>query len=332
MNVGNENNILLYQDDEGNIRVEVIMKDENVWLNVEAIAKLFDVQRPAIVKHINNIYNDGELDKDATCSILEQVQNEGTRKVTRRREYYNLDMIISIGFRVNSKKAIKFRTWANKIIKEYMIKGYNLDVDRFKNNGDNPYFEELLDKIRDIRASEKVFWRKILDLYATSIDYDPKSELTITFFKTVQNKMHYAVHGNTAAEVIFNRVDASKENMGLTNFKGDIPTRHEVEIAKNYLTEEELSVLNRMVSAYLDIAEINALDRHVMKMEDWIRELDDFLKLTRKDILNHKGIVSRDQALKKAHEEYDKYIENHLTQVERDYLNVLNKTVKDMVK
>ena len=182
MNVGNENNILLYQDDEGNIRVEVIMKDENVWLNVEAIAKLFDVQRPAIVKHINNIYNDGELDKDATCSILEQVQNEGTRKVTRRREYYNLDMIISIGFRVNSKKAIKFRTWANKIIKEYMIKGYNLDVDRFKNNGDNPYFEELLDKIRDIRTSEKVFWRKILDLYATSIDYDPKSELTITFF------------------------------------------------------------------------------------------------------------------------------------------------------
>ena len=201
MNVGNENNILLYQDDEGNIRVEVIMKDENVWLNVEAIAKLFDVQRPAIVKHINNIYNDGELDKDATCSILEQVQNEGTRKVTRRREYYNLDMIISIGFRVNSKKAIKFRTWANKIIKEYMIRGYNLDVDRYKNNGDNPYFEELLDKIRDIRASEKVFWRKILDLYATSIDYDPKSELTITFFKTVQNKMHYATHGSTA-EVI----------------------------------------------------------------------------------------------------------------------------------
>ena len=219
MNVGNENNILLYQDDEGNIRVEVIMKDENVWLNVEAIAKLFDVQRPAIVKHINNIYNDGELDKDATCSILEQVQNEGTRKVTRRREYYNLDMIISIGFRVNSKKAIKFRTWANKIIKEYMIRGYNLDVDRFKNNGDNPYFEELLDKIRDIRASEKVFWRKILDLYATSIDYDPKSELTITFFKTVQNKMHYAVHGNTAAEVIFNRVDASKENRVLLILK-----------------------------------------------------------------------------------------------------------------
>lgn len=219
MNVGNENNILLYQDDEGNIRVEVIMKDENVWLNVEAIAKLFDVQRPAIVKHINNIYNDGELDKDATCSILEQVQNEGTRKVTRRREYYNLDMIISIGFRVNSKKAIKFRTWANKIIKEYMIRGYNLDVDRYKNNGDNPYFEELLDKIRDIRASEKVFWRKILDLYATSIDYDPKSELTITFFKTVQNKMHYAVHGNTAAEVIFNRVDASKENRVLLILK-----------------------------------------------------------------------------------------------------------------
>ena len=218
------------------------------------------------------------------------------------------------------------------MIKEYLIKGYNLDSDRMKNNGGGIYFEELLEKIRDIRSSEKVFWRKILDIYATSIDYDANSELTKQFFRTVQNKMHYAVHGNTAAEVIFNRVDANKENMGLTNFKGDIPTKHEVEIAKNYLTEEELSVLNRMVSTYLDIAEINALDRHVMKMEDWIRELDDFLKLTRKDILNHKGIVSHEQALKKAHEEYDKYIENHLTQVEKDYLNVLNKTVEELVK
>ena len=214
---------------------------------------------------------------------------------------------------MNSKKAIKFRTWANKIIKEYLIKGYNLDVECFKNNGDNPYFEGLLNKIRDIRSSEKVFWRKILDIYATSIDYDPKSELSINFFKTVQNKMHYATHGNTVVEIIFERVDANKRNLGLTNFKGDILTRQEVEIAKNYLIEDELNVLNRMVSAYLDITELNALDRRVMKMQDWINELDDFLKLTRKDILNHKGIVSHEQALKKSHEEYDKYMESHLT-------------------
>ena len=330
MNIGNENNILFYNDKEGNVRVEVILQDENVWLNVEAIARLFEVQRPAIVKHISNIYSDEELNKESTCSILEQVQIEGERTVKRKREYYNLDMIISIGFRVNSKKAIRFRTWANKIIKEYMIRGYNLDVERFKNNGDNPYFEELLNKIRDIRSSEKVFWRKILDIYATSIDYDPKSELSINFFKTVQNKMHYATHGNTAAEIIFERVDANKRNLGLTNFKGDILTRQEVEIAKNYLIEDELNVLNRMVSAYLDIAELNALDRRAMKMQDWINELDDFLKLTRKDILNHKGMVSHEQALKKAHEEYDKYMESHLTRAERDYLTILNKTIEDL--
>ena len=332
MNIGNENNILFYNDKEGNVRVEVIVQDENVWLNTVAIAKLFNVDRSVITKHINNIYLEEELFEKATCAKIAQVQHEGKRNVTRQISYYNLDMIISIGFRVNSKKAIKFRTWANKIIKEYMIKGYNLDAERFKNNGDNPYFEELLNKIRDIRSSEKVFWRKILDIYATSIDYDPKSELSINFFKTVQNKMHYATHGNTAAEIIFKRVDANKRNLGLTNFKGDIPTRQEVEIAKNYLTEDELNVLNRMVSAYLDIAELNALDRRVMKMQDWINELDDFLKLTRKDILNHKGIVSHEQALKKVHEEYDKYMESHLTQAERDYLTVLNKTVEDLYK
>ena len=332
MDIGNENNILFYNDDIGNIKVEVIMKDENVWLNTLSIAKLFNVDRSVVTKHINNIYLEEELFEEATCAKIAQVQQEGKRSVTRQISYYNLDMIISIGFRVNSKKAIKFRTWANKIIKEYMIRGYNLDVDRFKNNGESPYFEELLDKIRDIRSSEKVFWRKILDIYATSIDYDPKSELSINFFKTVQDKMHYATHGNTAAEIIFKRVDANKKNLGLTNFKGDVPTRKETEIAKNYLTEEELNVLNRMVSAYLDIAEINAMDRRPMKMQDWINELDGFFKLTRKDILNHKGIVSHEEALKKAHAEYDKYVERHLTQVEKDYLAVLNKTVLELNK
>lgn len=211
-----------------------------------------------------------------------------------------------------------------------MIKGFTLNDEKLKNNGDNPYFEELLARIRDIRSSEKVFWRKVLDIYATSIDYDPKSRLSIEFFKTVQNKMHYATHGYTAAEIIFNRVDSKKENIGLTNFKGEYPTKSNVEIAKNYLTEEELNTLNRMISAYLDIAEINALDRHPMTMKDWIRELDSFLKMTRKDILNNACTISHEQALEKAHQEYDKYMKNHLTRAEKDYIEVLNKEIKDI--
>ena len=211
-----------------------------------------------------------------------------------------------------------------------MIKGFALNDEKLKNNGDNPYFEELLARIRDIRSSEKVFWRKVLDIYATSIDYDPKSKLSIEFFKTVQNKMHYATHGYTAAEIIFNRVDSQKENIGLTNFKGEYPTKSDVEIAKNYLTEEELNTLNRMVSAYLDIAEINALDKHPMTMKDWICELDSFLKMTRKDILNNACTISHEQALEKAHQEYDEYMKNHLTRAEKDYIEVLNKEIKDI--
>jgi len=213
-----------------------------------------------------------------------------------------------------------------------MTKGFALNDERLKNNGTSPYFEELLARIRDIRSSEKVFWRKVLDIYATSIDYNPKDELSIDFFKTVQNKMHYATHGHTAAEVIFYRVDSEKENLGLTSFKGDYPTKSETEIAKNYLTEEELNILNRMVSAYLDIAEINALDRHPMTMKDWIDELDSFLKMTRKDILKGSGKISHEQALKKAHEEYDKYMQTHLTTAEQDYLDVLNKEIEEIDK
>ncbi len=211
-----------------------------------------------------------------------------------------------------------------------MTKGFALNDERLKNNGNNPYFEELLARIRDIRSSEKVFWRKVLDIYATSIDYDPKDNLSISFFKTVQNKMHYAIHGNTAAEVIFYRVDSKKENLRLTNFKGKYPSRSETEIAKNYLTEEEITVLNRMVSTYLDIAEINALDMHPMTMKDWINELDAFLKMTRKDILNGSGKIIHEQALKKAHEEYDKYMKTHLTTAEQDYLDVLNKKIEEL--
>ena len=245
-------------------------------------------------------------------------------------KFYNLALIIAVGYRVKSIRGTQFRIWANKLIKEYLIKGYNLNSERFKNNGGGVYFEELLEKIRDIRSSEKVFWRKILDIYATSVDYDAKNELTREFFKTVQNKMHYAVHGNTAVEVIFNRVDSNKENIGLTNFKGNMPTKAETEIAKNYLSEKELQILNRMVSAYLDVAEINALNMHPMTMKDWTKELDSFLTMTHKDILNHKGKVSHEETLKKAHEEYDKYMKNHLTQAEKDYLEIMGEDIRKL--
>ena len=251
---------------------------------------------------------------------------------TKPTNFYNLELIIAVGFRVKSNNGTKFRVWANEKLKEYLVKGYNINVDRFKNNGYDPYFDELLDKIRDIRSSEKVFWRKILDIYSTSIDYNPKQEITINFFKAVQNKMHYAVSNNTAAEIVFNRVDSSKDNIGLTNFKGNIPTRKETEIAKNYLTLEELEMLNRLVSAYLDVAEINALKHKTMTMKDWIRELDGFLTMTHNDILNSKGMVSHEEALKKAHAEYDKYMQNHLTQAEKDYLEIMNIEVKEIDK
>ena len=328
--MNNKSEVLLYEDNNDNIKVEVILENENVWLNTESIAKLFSIDRSGIVRHINNIYKDNELIESGTSAKIAHVGNGG--KQAYETNYYNLDMIISVGFRVNSKRAIKFRTWANKVLKDYLIKGYNINVDRFKNNGENPYFEELLDKIRDIRSSEKVFWRKILEIYATSIDYDASDEKTISFFKTVQNKMHYAVTNKTAAEIIYNRVDSKKDNIGLTNFKGSIPTRKETEIAKNYLSKEELDALNRLVSAYLDIAEINALDQHAMTMDDWIKELDVFLKMTRKDILNNNGNVSHEEALKKAHKEYDEYMKTHLTQVEKDYLKVMNMEISEMIE
>ena len=241
-------------------------------------------------------------------------------------------MIIAIGYRVKSNRGTQFRIWANTILKDYLVKGYNINSERFKNNGNDIYFEELLDKIRDIRSSEKVFWRKILDIYSTSIDYNPKEKITIDFFRTVQNKMHFAVSKNTAAEIIFNRVDSNKDNIGLTNFRGDMPTKSETEIAKNYLTLDEIEILNRLVSAYLDIAEINALKRKTMTMQDWIKELDSFLTMTHNDILKNKGSISHEQALKKAHEEYNKYMQNHLTTAEKDYLEIMNIELKEINK
>lgn len=319
-----ENNFFIYETDN-NVEVTAILEDENIWLTQEQISKLYNKAKSTINEHIKNIYSEHELDENNT------MRKFGISEFsTKPTNYYNLDMIIAIGFRVKSSEGTKFRIWANNKLKDYLVKGYNLNVERFKNNGNDPYFDELLDKIRDIRSSEKVFWRKILDIYATSIDYDPKKDITINFFKIVQNKMHYAVSKNTAAEIVYNRVDSNKENIGLTNFKGDTPTRKETEIAKNYLSMEELQILNRLVSAYLDVAEINALKRKTMTMKDWIGELDSFLTMTHNDILHTKGTISHEEALKKAHEEYDKYMKSHLTKAEKDYLEIMNIDIKEI--
>ena len=319
--------MIIYVSKDGNIKVDVNIQNEDIWMSQDVMANLYDTTKQNISYHLNNIFKENELNKDSVVKDFLTTANDGKNYNVL---HYNLDAIIAVGYRINSKKATEFRIWATKVLKEYMTKGFALNDERLKNNGTSPYFEELLARIRDIRSSEKVFWRKVLDIYATSIDYNPKDKLSIDFFKTVQNKMHYATHGNTAAEVIFTRIDSEKENLGLTNFKGKYPTKSETEIAKNYLTEEELNILNRMVSAYLDIAEINALDRHPMTMQDWIDELDSFLKMTRKDILKDSGKISHEQALKKAHEEYDKYMQTHLTTAEKDYLDVLNKEIEEI--
>ena len=325
--VRKNNDIIFYTTDDGQIKIEVRLEDENVWLTQNAMAELFDTTKQNISLHIKNIFEEKELDENSVVKENLTTASDGKKYKTK---FYNLDLIISVGYRVKSIRGTQFRIWANELIKEYLIKGYNLNVDRFKNNGGGVYFEELLEKIRDIRSSEKVFWRKILDIYATSIDYNARDEKTKEFFKTVQNKMHYAVHGNTAAEVIFNRVDSKKKNIGLTNFSGNSPTKAETEIAKNYLSEKELDLLNRMVSAYLDVAEINALNMHPMTMEDWIKELDGFLTMTHKDILNGAGKISHEKALQKAHEEYEKYMKTHLTQAEKDYLEIMGEDIKKL--
>ena len=308
------NKILIYTSDDGQVKIEVRLEDENVWLTQNAMAELFNTTKQNISLHIKNIFEEKELDENSVVKENLTTASDGKNYKTK---FYNLDLIISVGYRVKSIRGTQFRIWANKLIKEYLIKGYNLNVDRFKNNGGGVYFEEVLEKIRDIRSSEKVFWRKILDIYATSIDYDAKDEKTKEFFKTVQNKMHYAVHGNTAAEVIFNRVDSEKENIGLTNFKGNMPTKFETEIAKNYLSEKEIDMLNRMVSAYLDVAEINALNMHPMTMKDWIKELDGFLTMTHKEILEGAGLDVSEQISNYDHiisEKKVQLLENKITE------------------
>ena len=319
--IGNEKNILFYNDENGNTKVEVLLENEDVWLNTEALASLFNIDRSGIVRHINNIYKDEELDENSTCAKNAHVGNDD--KQIYNTKYYNLDMIISIGFRVNSKKAIKFRTWANKIIKEYMIKGFTMDDERLKGNGGGNYWKELLARIKDIRSSEKVMYRQVLDLYSTAIDYDPKDEKTIEFFKIVQNKLHYATHGHTASEVIYERADSEKPFMGLTTFKGDIPVLQDVVIAKNYLNEEELKILNNLVSGYFDFAEIQAIRHNPMYMKDYIKQLDMILSSTGEKMLNGSGSISHKKAIQKAKAEYRKYQVKTISPVEEEYLNTI---------
>ncbi|MDD4388845.1 MAG: virulence RhuM family protein, partial [Bacilli bacterium] len=287
-----KSNIIMYTTEDGLTKIETTFEQETVWLSLDQMAKLFQRDKSTISRHIRNVFAEGELSQEATVAKFATVQNEGDRKVERQIEYYNLDVIISVGYRVKSYRGTQFRIWAMNILKEYMKKGFVLDDDRLKNLGGGNYFDELLARIRDIRSSEKVFWRKVLEIYATSIDYNPKAESSILFFKQVQNKMHWAAHKHTAAEVIFQRVDAEKENMGLTTWSGEGIKRADVEIAKNYLNEKELDALNKIVTAYLDIAEVRALNHEPMYMKDWLETIDDYLKMTRREILETKGIVS----------------------------------------
>lgn len=301
--------IILYQTQGGEAKIEVRLANETVWLTADQMAELFQRNKSTISRHIKNVFESGELEQNRTVAFFATVQDEGRRKVERNIAYYNLDMIISVGYRVNSHRGVQFRQWATQVLKEYMIKGFVLNDELLKNAGQGNYFDELLSRIRDIRSSEKVFYRKILEIYALSIDYDPRTEATQRFFKTVQNKMHFSAHGHTAAEVIFQRADAEKDFMGLTTWRGAMPTKHEAEIAKNYLTEEEVDMLNRIVNLYLDFAELQAKSHVPMYMKDWIKKLDDFLTLSGKELLTHAGTVSAELAKLKADTEYDRFRE-----------------------
>lgn len=301
--------IILFQTQSGETKIEVRLANESVWLTADQMAELFQRNKSTISRHIKSIYESGELTTDPTVAFFATVQNEGSRQVERKLAFYNLDMIISVGYRVNSHRGVQFRQWATQVLKEYMIKGFALNDELLKNAGKGNYFDELLARIRDIRSSEKIFYRKVLEIYALSIDYDPRTSTTQQFFKTVQNKMHFAAHGHTAAEVIYDRANADNDFMGLTTWKGMLPTKNEAEIAKNYLTEEEVNILNRIVTLYLDFAELQA-ERHIpMYMKDWIAKLDEFLKLSGSELLTHAGSISAEVAKLKADTEYDRFKE-----------------------
>ena len=330
--------IILYQTQDGESKIEVKLANETVWLTADQMAELFQRNKSTISRHIKNVFEEGELNKEVVVAKFAITTQHGAiegKIQTHLVDFYNLDMIISIGYRVKSYRGVQFRIWATQVLKEYLIKGFALNDDLLKNAGGGNYFDELLSRIRDIRSSEKMFYRKVLEIYALSIDYDPRTEITKQFFATVQNKMHYSVHGHTAAEVIYNRADANKDFMGLTTWTGRLPKKTDAEFAKNYLTEEELDILNRIVNLFLDFAELQAKSHTPMYMKDWIQKLDDFLKLSGKELLNHAGTISAEVAKLKADTEYDKFKArslDRLSQVEIHFIENFEKERKKLKK
>lgn len=325
LNQNDKGEILVYQTEDGQVKLDVRLQEETVWLTQPLMAELFQTTQQNISQHILNVYEEGELAEEATHKKYLSVRQEGNRQVQRNLDFYNLDMIISVGYRVKSTVATRFRIWATGQLTELIRKGFVLNDERLKEPEGGRYFEELLARIRDIRSSEKIFWRKVLDIYATSIDYEPKSDTSTLFFKQVQNKMHWAAHGHTAAELIHQRADAGQPNMGVTNFSGSKLIKRDVEVAKNYLSEEELNILNRIVTAYLEMAELQALNQTPMTMQDWIERLHQFLTMTGRELLTHAGTISHESAKVKAHEEYEKFRLKRLeepTEVEKHFIEV----------
>lgn len=322
LNINNNSSFIIFKTEDENVTFDVRLDEETVWLTQDQIALLFGVERPGITQHIKNIFSEGELEENSVSKKFLRTASDGKNYNTK---HYNLDMIISLGYRVNSKIATQFRIWATKRLNEYIRKGFTMDDDRLKNMGGGGYWKELLQRIRDIRASEKMFYRQVLDIYATSIDYDPKADVSMEFFKKVQNKIHYAVHGQTAAEVIFNRADAEKEFMGLLTFSGNQPHLKDVVVAKNYLNEKELRALGQIVSGYLDFAERQAEREETMTMKDWATHLDRILTMSGEKLLQGAGAVSHEKAIEKATHEYKKYQQKTLSEAEKNYLDSLKK-------
>ena len=326
----NKSQILLYQTEDGAAKIEVILSEDTVWLSIDQMAELFQRNKSTISRHIKNVLESGELKTEA---VVAKNSTTDSDLKTYQVSYYNLDMIISVGYRVNSHRGVQFRIWATQVLKEYLVKGFALNDDLLKRAGGGNYFDELLARIRDIRSSEKLFYRKVLEIYALSIDYDPRTEMTRLFFATIQNKMHFSVHGHTAAEIIYNRADAEKDFMGLTTWTGMIPKRSDAEYAKNYLTEEELDILNRIVSLFLDFAELQAKSHTPMYMKDWMQKLDDFLKLSGKELLTHAGSISAEIAKLKADTEYDKFkqrTDSQLSPVEIHFIENFERERKNL--
>ena len=324
-------NLIIYNTEDGQAKISLTLQDGTVWLNQLQIAELFQTTKQNISKHIKAIFADGELDESSTVNYQLTVQNEGARRIERKMAFYNLDMILAIGYRVRSPRGVQFRLYASTVLKEYLAKGFAVDDERLKEVGGGDYFKELLARVRDIRSSEKVFYRQVLDLFATSIDYDKRSKEAQLFFQTVQNKLHYAVHQHTAAELVYDRVDRNHDFLGLTTFKGELPTRAEAKVAKNYLSETELLDLNQLVSGYLDFAERKARREEAMTMADWVSHIDMVLASTGEKVLQHAGHISRSQMLDKVNAEYNAYVEHTLTRVERDYLDEI-KHIENIAK